>query len=528
MRSIRSYSLQFLFVACVLIIAIVLSYRFWVEYPRQLAAIEEHQKREIESLFQGLNQNLAQLHSVVRDWAHWDDSYHFIQQPKEHQHYLDGNVLPNTFELFRLVGMGYYDIDLRPVLLRGYDLEQGDWMPFEQALAWRPTDLFSRDPTSEPAQYNTGWLMTEQGPAAFAIDYVTTSQQDQPPGGYLLFIRLITNTQLEALQAITRLGLELKAIGPNYPGVDDIPRLGSDALVEGIQPVRQRILINPAGTPVALLTITHDPLTIPTMMGMGEIILLLGLVLIPILILVQTDRVLLKPLTRGAERIDKMVHDGSLQMLPQEFRIRELEQIRTAFNRSVELVHAQQERLTELSRTDGLTGIPNRRAFDSSADTAWRQAKRSHQSFLLAMIDLDYFKLFNDQQGHARGDEALRAVAQTMAGFARRSGDFCARLGGEEFAAVVPGLTEDEARHWVEELRLAVEKLAIEHPGSPIASILTASIGVLFVPKPGNAGTELIELMPVADQALYLAKHQGRNRVSFKVLTSQELFREEA
>ncbi len=518
-RSVRTYSLQILVIACLAIGIIFLTYRFGVEYPHEMAAVEEHQKRELESLATGLNQSLSQLHSIVRDWAHWDDTYGFIQRPTQHQDYVEGNLVPGTFEGFNLVGMGYFDGDLKPVLVRGFDLAEGTWASFDRVLTQPLTNLLAANSESLPAQHTNGWMMTKYGPAEFALDYITTSEGDQVPAGYLLFIRLIDDAQLDTLRAITRLGLELEPVEPGHEATG-IPRLGSDNTYEGFRQVRQRVLADPSGNPVAILTITHNPIVIPISMGWDEVLFLLGLILVPMVVMCFVDRVLLQALREASENIEEMVHEKTMKPLPQKFRARELEQIRQAFNRLIALLQTQQSRLTELSRTDALTGIPNRRAFDWNADSAWRQARRSHQSFLLASLDLDYFKPYNDQLGHPRGDEALRKVGRALEGWTRRSGDFCARLGGEEFAVVLLGLSEDESRRQIEGLCQTIEELDIYHPGSEVAATLTASVGAVFVaePKGADSDTSLADLVSLADEGLYRAKHEGRNRVDFRVI----------
>lgn len=518
MRSVKTYSLQFVLVACALIVAIFLAYRFWGEYPRELAAVEAHQQRELASLVQGLQQDRQGLHAVVRDWAHWDDTYDFVQAPAAHEDYVKGNIVDETFRLFNLVGIGYYDVNLRPVLRRGFNLEADQWVPFEQVLPRDLAQLISAFPDMDPKQSVTGWVLTNQGPAEFALEYITTSKNNQAPAGYLLFVRKISQDQLNDLQAITRLAISMRPAGqPDSAGVPLLVDLG---FAEGFQMTRQRLLTDPTNAPVAVLSIEHDPIATPRPIGADQLFLLMGLMMVPVLTLTVTDRALVKPLRRNASRIESMVNHETLELLPQEMPVYELEQIRGAFNRLVRQVQIQQAHLTELSLTDALTGIPNRRAFDWTADNRWRQAMRLKQSFLFVLLDLDCFKEFNDERGHPEGDQALRTVAQTLMSFCRRSGDFCARLGGEEFAVVVLGLSESEARRWIEELREAIEQLGIAHPRSHVTPVLTVSIGVIYIASPDgdDATTSLAGLMREADLALYEAKSEGRNRIKFRVM----------
>ncbi len=173
-------------------------------------------------------------------------------------------------------------------------------------------------------------------------------------------------------------------------------------------------------------------------------------------------------------------------------------------------LEAANARLTELSSTDGLTGIGNRRAFDEKLRIEWARAAREVTDLGLLLIDVDHFKLYNDRYGHPAGDACLRAVATAVAATLRRPPDFAGRFGGEEFVALLPGTGTQGGREVAERVRLAVESLALPHEDS-LGKTVTISIGVAsLAPCPGDEANTLIEL---ADRALYDAKQGGRNRV---------------
>ncbi len=170
------------------------------------------------------------------------------------------------------------------------------------------------------------------------------------------------------------------------------------------------------------------------------------------------------------------------------------------------------ELLEKLSRQDGLTEIPNRRHFNERAKLEWQRAQRVGLPLSVIMIDIDHFKQYNDRYGHAAGDACLKQVAQALKACVERPLDLVARYGGEEFVALLPETDCDGARHLAEQMRAAVEALSIPHAGSSSASVVTLSIGVA-THKEGHAKADLSQLQTCADQALYRAKHQGRNRV---------------
>lgn len=174
-------------------------------------------------------------------------------------------------------------------------------------------------------------------------------------------------------------------------------------------------------------------------------------------------------------------------------------------------IKLQREILDNLSRLDGLTGVPNRRAFDERLDVEWRRAARAGEALGLLMIDVDYFKSYNDANGHLAGDDCLSKIAMALYGAVSRAGDFVARFGGEEFAVLLPATNRLELRHVAEGMRLAVEKSAIPHDASPISSWVTVSVGGTSIqPTPESDPKSLLEL---ADRQLYAAKQAGRNRI---------------
>ncbi len=167
------------------------------------------------------------------------------------------------------------------------------------------------------------------------------------------------------------------------------------------------------------------------------------------------------------------------------------------------------KKLKVLSRIDGLTGVANRRHMDEYLDIEWRRAARSKSSISFILIDIDYFKLYNDNYGHLEGDEVVKRVAGKLKTMVNRPGDLLARYGGEEFALV---LTETEDAELVaNSCRKAIEELRVPHEFSKAADVITISVGFCtIIPQKGTDPSWVIDS---ADKALYKAKKAGRNRV---------------
>lgn len=170
------------------------------------------------------------------------------------------------------------------------------------------------------------------------------------------------------------------------------------------------------------------------------------------------------------------------------------------------------EELRRLSSTDGLTGIANRRYFDLCLTQEWSRAQREQTEIALIILDVDFFKLFNDTYGHLAGDDCLKQVSQVMSVTVKRPADLVARYGGEEFAVLMPHTSLSGALSVAEQIRREVEEQEIPHSRSAVSNFVTVSLGVACM-KPDAFMTPDM-LITVADQALYQAKRNGRNQIA--------------
>lgn len=269
-----------------------------------------------------------------------------------------------------------------------------------------------------------------------------------------------------------------------------------------------------------------------------QLLLALSLVVAVVITIVLSavfSRALTKPIT-DLTQVALMIANGDLSRRIDRFSRDELGMLAKAFNQMAdrlidanqtlearvqdktrELLDANEKlvvantQLKSLSDIDGLTQIANRRSFEETLDTELNRCRRQSSPLALVMLDVDFFKKFNDLSGHQSGDACLKQIAAILSTHTRRAGELVARFGGEEFAMVLPHQDIAEAARSSETVRAAIEAARIHHPDSEIADMVTVSLGVVsLVPDQQITAERLIEL---ADKALYRAKHHGRNRV---------------
>ena len=175
----------------------------------------------------------------------------------------------------------------------------------------------------------------------------------------------------------------------------------------------------------------------------------------------------------------------------------------------------QRKLLERIALLDGLTEIPNRRSFSERFALEWDRGVRNNKPLSLIIADVDYFKQFNDYYGHGTGDVALKAIANAFVSVLGRSSDFAARIGGEEFAILLPETTSDGGFEVAEKVRIAIEELNIKHECSPVSEVLTVSLGgVTLIPHEIGCHISMFEM---ADHQLYESKACGKNITKWHV-----------
>lgn len=182
----------------------------------------------------------------------------------------------------------------------------------------------------------------------------------------------------------------------------------------------------------------------------------------------------------------------------------------------------QAQQLSILSQQDALTGLANRRYLDEVLENEWKRSIRHEVPITIMMIDIDFFKLYNDTLGHIQGDQCLRRIAILLGSISSRSGDLAARYGGEEFLLLFSMTDKDQALIQVQRLMQLMQNIGIAHPRSNVSKYVTISVGVATTTP--HLNDSLSEFISQADHALYVAKNNGRNQ--YHVATSENVISE--
>lgn len=428
----------------------------------------------------------------------------------------DGKIICSTSS--KVVGMDLHDreyfqraINTSTFVLSDYIFTRRTNMPALVA-AYPASNFISGKQVVIAATIDLGWMSqilagwTERpGISALLIDGDGVVLAAGPDGASLIGRRLKETPLLDAVAA-KEINLDSDEGSVTYNTGDGEKQAVTFARVEG---TRARMLVS---TNEAKMLGDIDR-SIRTAYAQSVLVILIALLGAWIV----GERLIIRPVRMMTDMAGRF-GDGDLSPQQSSMHLpREFVPLLKAFNRMAEQLAererdliATNNRLTVMASIDMVSGLANRRGFQSRLDFEWLKAEQSGAELSLIMIDVDYFKLFNDTYGHPEGDVCLAKIGETLSAIAGQAYGFAARYGGEEFCVLVPGADTDTVLDIAETIRAGVQRLAIPHRMSALHCV-TVSAGVATA-KPGDdIGSQ--ELIDAADAALYAAKRRGRNNV---------------
>lgn len=525
-NKLRKQLLLVFLVACIGILSAQAVIRLFWTLPTFEAMARQNDVMDIQQTESQLQQQIDGLSKMVYDSAAWDTMYEAIELNRT-DWFNDDYVIADALQRLDINGWYLYNNLGERVGGGSFNNDYEPFSPeeFESSHLLQENDvLISLDEVKKNSSHNMSkvrFLTIDDSPVLSISYNVTKSKSTSDSMGTLLlwsyidkqFIANLTPGMSdvigfydgEAAQALNKYLTKTFAETPEkiqpiefnnklYIGVDD---KDNNLLFVLSIPIRER---------------TYDRRLFDSSLITG--LLISGSVLVFFYLFINYQ--LLRPLNKLLLTVSRAINTENFTTSADYRGENELHQLGRRVNELFLLIETQRQELLErnvnleqISYTDSLTGLANRRALDIYLDKLGQATSAQNEPISIFIADVDYFKLYNDYYGHSQGDEALRLIAQIIIGAKRQVTDFVARYGGEEFVVVLRNTDHEQAFHVAENLRNALQNAAIEHQGRKDCSYVTVSVGVAT--KPAQQKLDYDLLFKAADDALYRAKSAGRN-----------------
>lgn len=523
-------SLKYKFVAilfCSLLLAVIgqLLTRYVFEIPTLIRLETQADTKDVERVRLALFQMLRRLVLVNSEDSAWTASYEFMEtmpgDPK-HEDYKKSNVSDYTFDSYNVDGMVFID-------KAGNTRFNFQRSTIQQVIVPPKINVdfpLSADITIDEEYITEGVTRTNIGPVIFAAAYIVTDEQPYPvPAGVLIHWRLLDKTFFNSISKNLQIKLDFIPITETANNkewsliAERLQARGTGNLPRDENGKLYWFFRDSENQPVFLVeqgaekrTFSEDILSASMLVGFS------CSAFIMFFLLVFFSRAIMKRLDRARTTMLEVIEENDYERRLSCGDSDELDIVFSRFNDLLAHIENQQKKLVEqnqvlaeLSEKDALTGVPNRRYLEEVLGRCWRHCLRYKKEMSVLMIDVDYFKPFNDTYGHPAGDQVLIKIAQTLQDNLHRSTDYLARYGGEEFCIVLNDTDPEASMSVAERLRSEIESLRIPSDVSQCAEVVTVSIGVAVV-TPDEKVIQM-DVIKTADKALYEAKRLGRNCV---------------
>ena len=500
MFTVKKLFLTLAALSIALLLSSLLGIRWFYAYPEEVESYIQQQQHDLNSITTTLFLEHTNLLHGVDKYANSE----FIRELFFHSE--QKRAFGININAWQLNAIAVVTDDLQLVTLQFPD-HQAFGFEFNDTLYrnWlidnaNNVDLFTTSSSKEVSFFNNTAMLVAQSP-------IYTSDDKKQLLGYLIFFKEINDELFNYFERITHFKIKEIPVANHLPNIF-LPLTQAQA-------TQSVCLFSLNQTPVQCFELTFTGNERPVFFKPKTIFTYFIGVSIPVFLFAIFIYQIISPLRDALYLLNKNKKEQILRPLPlnRKLYIKEISQLRSAYNHLVVIANRQRLELERLSNTDRLTDISNRRAFDHALLTTWNRLVRHKQSVALIMIDIDHFKNFNDYYGHQIGDMALQKVAKTLASCARRSDEIAARFGGEEFVLIVYLNNQYDLQHFQEHMFEEIRKLKIPHKKSTTAQHLTISAGVAWIKDSGQWLKDFTpeQWLSAADMALYKAKQIGRN-----------------
>jgi len=511
-RRISIYLISILSLLAVLTLVVLR----WDSHQKALQLEQVEAQGDLRRLLATFQARTLEVNGTLKSWANWTELYdYFVERTPS---FRSDELSVKALAVADMDFLTLLDMQGRVVDMTEVPGANGDTPATRAAATY--ADGYPAFLRSVPHGRGCGAVKANSHIALVCLSPVLDSEGKGSPRGYIVMGRWVNDDMIRQVSEVTGIPFKINDL-PAPPGDKKRQLLGSHMFVqEGVQtrelPTHLEMtypITSLFGEQIAQVQVTwprkHAQFADKSYDTTQTVVIAL-IVTVGLLLVLLLDLVVVRRLNQLRQELGLIVDSrrwtGDVTVGGRD----EIAALARYTRELVAVVRQQVQDLKNLSQTDTLTGLPNRRAFNERLDHVLAQHVRQQMPAALILMDVDYFKKYNDTYGHPAGDEALQKIAQCLRTSLRRELDMPARLGGEEFGVLLQGVTAEQARATADQIRTALQGLAIAHRASPPLGVMTMSLGVAVVTDQDNATT----LYRRADEALYRAKDLGRNRVA--------------
>ncbi|ASJ95912.1 sensor domain-containing diguanylate cyclase [Shewanella marisflavi] len=487
---------------------------YLIYLPRIQEQVKSRQDMNLEAVQKGIAYAQKNLDTLCYDYAIWDDMVTFVDNVSPE--FALKNLDDNAFEAANIDG--FYVFNRQNQVVWQYTSQEAflaQQLPLAEAefigqILPSPEQMNANKPSSR-----SGLLRMGDRVVYFSNVTVLPSDGEGRVAGSLLTVRNVSPEIHTEIEQFSLIKFDLEVLAKDAK-LADITTLGfrEPPRVSDIREHHSWYVHDVLKVPSLKITVHHDKNLIPSIFTIESILMFLSVLVMSYVAIIPFSALVVRPLRVANAVLDKMAHRGVLLTMPTSWSITEVAKLTESFNLVVEKLQRHQNYLESLSFNDPLTGIANRRSLEVFAERAHQQWRDGKGAIGFIMLDIDYFKAYNDSVGHQSGDQALVKVAQALMLECRRRGELVTRYGGEEFCVVIHSDNIAQMELLAGRMLQKIRELNIYHQASPFEKV-TVSMGAVLYDgyHPSFADDDWQQMIKLADEQLYQAKESGRNQL---------------